>query len=85
MAAFEEIMMAFDMGGDYYGDWEDDYVPTFEDVEAAFSAYGYYLSMETYDILINMEDPSMLNQTAWDYLYQSFNTQDPDFIIMELE
>lgn len=56
--------------------YEDDWVPTFEEAEAVFTEYGYYLSMEVFDILINMEDPSMLNQTEWDYLYQSFNTQD---------
>lgn len=80
MGIMGEIYMYLypDMGGDYYG---DDWEPTFEDVEAVFTEYGYYLSMEVFDILMNMEDPSMLNMTEWDYLYQSFNTQDQEAIM----
>jgi len=74
-----EIMMSV------YPDDMGDYVPTFEDAEAVFSDMGYYLSMEVYEILCNMEDPSMLNQTEWDYLYQSFNTQDQSMIMGELD
>jgi len=81
MTTLGDIMMSL-YPEDMYG---EDWVPSFPDVENAFMDYGYYLTDAVYDILINMEDPSMLNQTAWDMLYETFNTQDQEEIMSFLD
>lgn len=67
----------------YYGDSEDYWTPTFDELYDAFAAFGYELTYEVHEFMETLSDWSYLSADEWSMLYDLFGTDDQDFIMQE--